>query len=98
MNKPVFRQATVDDAGLIRTFGPLLFVLPEHRGKGFGKALLQHLAQIAVERHCGRMEWVCLDWNQPSIDFYKAKGAVPMDDWTIYRLTGERLTNFANAK
>lgn len=72
-----------------------LFILPEHRGKGYGKALLQHLAQIAVTRHCGRMEWVCLDWNQPSINFYKAKGAVPMEDWTIYRLAGDALGNFA---
>ena len=72
-----------------------LYVLPEFRGKGYGKALLQKLAAIAVERGCGRMEWWCLDWNQPSIDFYKALGAEPMDDWTVYRLTGETLTNMA---
>ena len=70
-----------------------LYVLPEFRGKGYGKALLQKLAAIAVERGCGRMEWWCLDWNQPSIDFYKALGAEPMDEWTVYRLTGETLTN-----
>lgn len=72
-----------------------LFVRPEHRGKGYGKALLQQLAKIAVERGCGRLEWVCLDWNQPSIDFYKSLGAVPMDDWTIYRIAGPRLKEFA---
>ena len=69
-----------------------LFVLPQHRGKGYGKALLKNLARIAVERGCGRLEWSCLDWNQPSIDFYTKKmQAVPMDEWTVYRLTGETL-------
>ena len=63
-----------------------LFVLPEHRGRGYGKALLQALARIARERGCGRFEWCCLDWNAPSIAFYKSLGAVPMDEWTIYRL------------
>ncbi len=72
-----------------------LFVRPEHRGKGYGKGLLQQLAKIAVERNCGRLEWVCLDWNQPSIDFYKSLGAVPMDEWTIYRIAGPRLKEFA---
>ena len=72
-----------------------LFVRPEHRGKGYGKALLRQLAKIAVERGCGRLEWVCLDWNQPSIDFYKSLGAVPMNDWTIYRIAGSRLKEFA---
>lgn len=72
-----------------------LYVFPECRGKGYGKALLKKLASIAVERGCGRMEWWCLDWNQPSIDFYKALGAEPMSDWTVYRLTGETLTNLA---
>jgi len=74
-----------------------LYVLPEYRGKGYGKALLQRLAAIAVERGCGRMEWWCLDWNQPSIDFYKSLGAEPMSDWTVYRLTGETLTAMAQA-
>lgn len=68
-----------------------LFVLPEYRGKGYGKGLLTQLAKIAVERGCGRLEWWCLDWNQPSIDFYLSMGAVPMSDWTTYRITGERL-------
>lgn len=72
-----------------------VYVLPEYRGKGYGKALLKKLAQIAVERGCGRFEWVCLDWNQPSIDFYRSLGAVPMDDWTIYRLDGEALKKMA---
>ena len=75
-----------------------LFVRPEHRGKGYGKGLLQQLAKIAVERGCGRLEWVCLDWNQPSIDFYKSLGAVPMDEWTIYRIAGPRLKEFAEEK
>lgn len=72
-----------------------LFVLPEYRGHGYGKALLQRLAAIAVERGCGRLEWSCLDWNQPSIDFYLSLGAVRMEDWTTYRMTGEVLKNFA---
>ena len=73
-----------------------LFVLPEERGKGYGKALLKELALIAVERGCGRLEWACLDWNRPSIDFYtKRMHAVPMDEWTVYRLTGETLLEAA---
>ena len=72
-----------------------LFVLPEYRGKGYGKALLKKLAQITVERGCGRLEWACLDWNQPSIDFYRSLSAVPMDEWTTYRLTGDTLLNVA---
>ena len=72
-----------------------LFVLPEYRGKGYGKGLLRQLACIALERGCGRLEWWCLDWNKPSIDFYRALGAQPMDEWTVYRLTGETLTNMA---
>ena len=72
-----------------------LFVLPEHRGKGYGKAILQRLAAISRERGCGRMEWWCLDWNQPSIGFYKSLGAEPMSDWTVYRLTGEILRDLA---
>lgn len=74
-----------------------LFVLPEHRGKGYGKGLLAKLASIAVERGYGRMEWSCLDWNRPIIDFYKSLGAVPMDEWTVYRLTGETLNQLAKA-
>ena len=72
-----------------------LFVLPEHRGKGYGKAILQKLAAIALERGCGRMEWWCLDWYKPSIDFYRSLGAEPMSDWTVYRLTGETLNSLA---
>lgn len=74
-----------------------LFVLPEFRGKGYGKALLQKLASIAVERGCGRLEWACLDWNQPSIDFYLSLGAKPMDIWTTYRFDGDTLKNNAKA-
>lgn len=72
-----------------------LFVRPEHRGKGYGKAILKQLASIAVERKCGRLEWWCLDWNQPSIDFYRSLGAEPMSDWTVYRMTGDTLNNLA---
>lgn len=72
-----------------------LFVKVEHRGKGYGKALLKQLASIAVERKCGRLEWSCLDWNQPSIDFYRSLGAEPMSDWTVYRMTGDTLNNLA---
>ena len=73
-----------------------LYVKPEYRGKGYGKALLRELARIAVEKKCGRVEWVCLNWNQPSIDFYKSIGAFPLTDWTTFRLTGEELANLAN--
>lgn len=69
-----------------------LFVLPDDRGKGVGKALLVQLAKIAVERNCGRLEWSVLDWNTPAIEFYKSLGAVPMEGWTVNRLTGEALT------
>lgn len=72
-----------------------LFVLPDKRGKGYGKAILKKLAQIAVERGCGRLEWWCLDWNKPSIDFYLSLGAEPMDEWTVYRMTGDVLRDFA---
>ena len=72
-----------------------LYVKPEYRGKGYGKAILKKLASIAVERGCGRLEWWCLDWNKPSIDFYRSLGAEPSDDWTVYRIAGETLTNLA---
>lgn len=73
-----------------------LFVKPEYRGKGYGKAILKKLAVIAVERGCGRLEWWCLDWNKPGIDFYLSLGAEPMDDWTVYRITGDTLSNLAS--
>lgn len=72
-----------------------LFVKPEHRGRGCGKALLKKLAAIAVERGCGRFEWSCLDWNTPSIEFYKSMGAVPMDEWTSFRVSGKTLEELA---
>lgn len=72
-----------------------LYVQPEYRGKGHGKGLLKKLASIAVERGCGRLEWSCLDWNRPSIDFYLSLGAQPMSDWTVYRLAGSTLTELA---
>jgi GNAT superfamily N-acetyltransferase len=68
-----------------------LYIKSEFRHRGFGKAFLKKLAQIAVERGCGRLEWWCLDWNQPSIDFYLSLGAEPMDEWTVYRITGDTL-------
>ena len=72
-----------------------LYVRPEHRGKGCGKGLLRKLAQLALERGCGRLEWACLNWNKPSIDFYLSTGAQPMDEWKVYRLTGESLFHMA---
>ena len=72
-----------------------LFILPEYRGRGYGKALMKHLAHITVQRGCGRFEWSCLDWNTPSIEFYKSLGAASMDDWTVYRLTGMALNKLA---
>ncbi len=72
-----------------------LFVLPEHRGKSYGKKLLTHIAKLAVERGYGRFEWSVLDWNTPAIDFYRSIGAIPMDEWTVQRLTGETLKKLA---
>lgn len=72
-----------------------LYVRPECRGKGYGKALLKKLASIAVERGCGRLEWWCLDWNKPGIDFYLSLGAEAMSDWTVYRIAGNTLTQLA---
>lgn len=74
-----------------------LYVLPEYRGKGYGKALFRRLATVAVERGCGRMEWWCLDWNTPSIGFYKALGAQAMEEWTVYRLAGKALDDLATS-
>ncbi|MBR5286056.1 MAG: GNAT family N-acetyltransferase [Clostridia bacterium] len=75
-----------------------LFVLPEYRKRGHGKALILELARIANERKCGRMEWSCLDWNQPSIDFYLSLGATPMNEWTTYRLSGDELYKYNGEK
>ncbi len=72
-----------------------VYIRPEYRGKGYGKASLKKLAKIAVQRGCGRLEWVCLDWNKPSIDFYLSLGAKAMDEWTVYRLSGDELKNLA---
>ena len=72
-----------------------LYVKKECRGKGYGKALLKKLASIAVERGCGRLEWSCLDWNKPSIDFYLSMGAEQMSDWTVYRVAGDKLAELA---
>lgn len=73
-----------------------LFVVPEWRGRGVGRALLTYLAQVAVARNCGRMEWSVLNWNEPALRFYRSLGATPMDDWTVYRLTGDALARLAD--
>ncbi|MBL7959890.1 GNAT family N-acetyltransferase [bacterium] len=75
-----------------------LFVRETMRGKGIGKALLAHLAHVAIERNCGRFEWAVLDWNSPAIEFYKSLGAVPVDDWTIFRVSGDALQHLARKK
>lgn len=75
-----------------------LFIKPEYRRFGIGKRILSELAKIAVERGCGRLEWACLDWNQPSIDFYLSLGAKPMSDWTVYRISGDVLDDLASGK
>jgi GNAT superfamily N-acetyltransferase len=75
-----------------------LFVAPEWRGSGLGKRLLTHLARLAVERGCGRFEWSVLDWNEPAIGFYKKLGAKPMDEWTVFRVTGDALRQLAAEK
>lgn len=75
-----------------------LFVKPQYRKKGYGKALFKKLASIACEIGCGRMEWCCLNWNQPSIDFYLSLGAIPMSDWTTYRLTSDAFKKLAEKK
>ena len=75
-----------------------LFVKPEKRGKGYGRALLIELAKIARDRGCGRMEWAVLDWNEPAIKFYRALGAKPMHEWTVFRLTGDEIAKLANSE
>jgi GNAT superfamily N-acetyltransferase len=72
-----------------------LFVDESYRGRGFGAALLRYVARLAVERNCGRLEWSVLDWNKPAVDFYTKLGAVPMSDWTVFRVTGQSLMNLA---
>lgn len=72
-----------------------LFVKPEMRGKGIGKIMLSYLAKLCIERNCGRLEWSCLDWNEPSIAFYKQMGAIPMDEWTVYRVCDDALDKLA---
>ena len=73
-----------------------LYVLPDHRGRGIGRAIFRQLARIASERGCGRMEWWCLDWNTPSIEFYRSLGAAPMEEWTVFRLSGDTLKALSN--
>jgi GNAT superfamily N-acetyltransferase len=73
-----------------------LFVIPEMRGRGYGRAMLVELAKIARDRNCGRFEWSVLDWNEPAIGFYKKLGAVPMDEWTVFRMTGDRIKRLAD--
>jgi GNAT superfamily N-acetyltransferase len=75
-----------------------LYVRPAHRGLGYGKALLRHLARVAVERDCARFEWAVLDWNTPAIEFYRRLGAVPMNDWTVQRVSGEALRALASGQ
>lgn len=73
-----------------------LYIRPDMRGKGFGKTMLAYLAKLARDRNCGRFEWWCIDWNEPSINFYKSIGAIPMDEWTVYRVDKEALIKLAN--
>ena len=74
-----------------------LFILPEKRGRGYGKALLKYVARLAVERNCGRMEWICLDWNESALSIYRSIGAVPLSDWTVQRMDGQALKQFAES-
>lgn len=74
-----------------------LFILPEKRGLGYGKALLKYVADLAVERGCGRMEWICLDWNESALSVYRSIGAFPLSDWTVQRLDEQSLKRFAEA-
>ena len=73
-----------------------LFIIPEKRGLGYGKAILKYLADIAIERNCGRMEWICLDWNAPSLAFYRSIGAIPLDEWTVQRMTEDVVKEFTS--
>ena len=73
-----------------------IFIIPEKRGLGYGKVILKYLADIAIERNCGRMEWICLDWNAPSLAFYHSIGAIPLDEWTVQRMTEDVVKEFAS--
>ena len=75
-----------------------VFIRPEYRGKGYGKAIFRHLANVALKEGCGRMEWTCLDWNEPSLRFYRSMGAVPMEEWTVQRLSQAQLRKVAEGK
>jgi len=75
-----------------------LFILPEKRGLGYGKALLKYLAKVALERNCGRMEWICLDWNQPALEVYRSIGAFPLEEWTVQRMTEPALRRFVEGE
>lgn len=74
-----------------------LYVKPEMRGRGLGKVMLSFLAKLALKRNCGRLEWWCIDWNKPSIDFYKSMGAIPMNEWTVYRVCDNKLAELAHS-
>ena len=102
LNEVVADEATLEEwifdkekAEVIFAYLEDLYVSPRYRGHGYGKAILKQLAKIAAERKCGRLEWWCLDWNKPSIDFYLSLGAKPMSDWTVYRIAGETLQKLA---
>lgn len=75
-----------------------LYVKKEYRGRGYGKKLLSHLAKLTIDRDCGRLDWSVLDWNKPAIDFYLSIGAIPMDEWTVFRLTGDNLNNLSSGQ
>ena len=98
-NQFVIRPAKPEEAGLVLDFIKRLaeYEKCEKRGRGYGKALLKYLANLAVERNCGRMEWICLDWNQSALNVYRSIGAIPMDEWTVQRLTEPALKQFANS-
>ena len=97
-NQFVIRPAKPDEASLVLDFIKRLaeYEKSEKRGRGYGKALLKYLANLAVERHCGRMEWICLDWNQSALNVYRSIGAIPMDEWTVQRLDESSLKQIAN--
>ena len=91
VNRIILNETSYFGAGARR------MLADEFRGRGYGKALLQKLAAIALEQGCGRLEWWCLDWNRPSIDFFRSLGAKPMDEWTVYRIDGDTLTQLGTS-